>query len=143
MALGGAVAGGPGVRRGGGRAPALAAHQVRKPHPGEVHEQQRDGLLRLLAVLEPPAGERLARADQGVRERLRAAETPRELALAKAGACAGLGLLVLSIGENLLTQSYIYWYAAAAASVGLSGASREGVAALRPPTAGAPVPTSR
>jgi hypothetical protein len=81
------------------------------------------GLLALLAVIWCFAGD--------LRRRLKAAAPGWDRILALGAVSVALGLLAGFPGENLVTQTFVFWYAAVAMTFGFRGSQRQEGAPLR------------
>jgi putative inorganic carbon (HCO3(-)) transporter len=91
-----------------------------QPHDGFVEAYVETGLLGLVAICGV-----VWSIVQYLRRRVRAAVTDREKILAMAAVAAAIGVAFQFPVENLLTQTYVYWYFAAAMTFGFSESRRK------------------
>jgi putative inorganic carbon (HCO3(-)) transporter len=91
-----------------------------QPHDGFVEAYVETGVLGLVAICGVVWSIVLY-----LRRRIRVAVTDKEKILAMAAVAAAIGVAFQFPVENLLTQTYVYWYFAAAMTFGFSKSRRE------------------
>jgi putative inorganic carbon (HCO3(-)) transporter len=91
-----------------------------QPHDGFVEAYVETGVLGLVAICGV-----VWSIVQYLRRRVRAAVTDKEKLLALAAVAAAIGVAFQFPVENLLTQTYVYWYFAAAMTFGFSESRRK------------------